>query len=129
MKDSGKEDEEEIRYYDLSITYDFYYLTPRLWVSGNQYGKPLTNEQIFEDIMIEYVNKTVTIEQHPHLGIKQASVHPCKHAKVMKNFVDTMIENDKKFGNLFNIKFLYLFNNKNKEFIRHCFYFLNLCLL
>ena len=104
MEQPDIEENEEIRYYDLSITYDFYYLTPRLWISGNFDGKPLTNEQIFEDIMSEYANKTVTMEDHPHLGIKQASVHPCKHAAVMKSFIDTIIENENKFGKINNNK-------------------------
>lgn len=43
--------------------------------------------------MSEYANKTVTIEENPFLGIKQASVHPCKHSAVMKYFIDTAAEN------------------------------------
>jgi ubiquitin-like-conjugating enzyme ATG3 len=40
--------------------------------------------------MADYANKTVTIENHPHLGIKEASIHPCNHAKVMKKIIDTV---------------------------------------
>lgn len=59
----------KVRYYDISITYDKYYYTPRLWLSGvKEDGQPLTNEEIFEDIMSEYINKTVTIESHPNIG-------------------------------------------------------------
>ena len=84
----------ETRYYDLTITYDSYYHTPRLWLSGNNEDNvPLSNDQIFEDIMSEYANKTVTIEENPFLGIKQASIHPCKHASVMKYFIETAKEN------------------------------------
>jgi ubiquitin-like-conjugating enzyme ATG3 len=51
------------------ITYDEYYHTPRLWLSGNDYeGKPLTSARIFEDIIAEYQNETVTEETHPFLG-------------------------------------------------------------
>jgi ubiquitin-like-conjugating enzyme ATG3 len=54
------------RYYDLSIVYDKYYCTPRLYLTGvDCEGQPLTNDQIFEDIMSTYLNKTVTIETHP----------------------------------------------------------------
>jgi ubiquitin-like-conjugating enzyme ATG3 len=61
--------EGKIRYYDISITYDLYYNTPRLWLGGNKYDStPLTNNEIFEDIMSDYINKTVTIEKHPNLG-------------------------------------------------------------
>lgn len=40
--------------------------------------------------MADYANKTVTYESHPHLGIKEASIHPCNHAKVMKKIIDTI---------------------------------------
>lgn len=43
--------------------------------------------------MADYAKKTVTMEQHPHLSIKQASIHPCNHAKVMKKIIDTILEN------------------------------------
>ena len=43
--------------------------------------------------MADYANKTVTIENHPHLGIKEASIHPCNHAKVMKKIIDTVQSN------------------------------------
>lgn len=34
----------------------------------------------------------MTIDPHPHLGIKHASVHPCKHAAVMKIIVANLVE-------------------------------------
>ena len=38
-------------------------------------------------------NKTATIEAHPHLGnIQCASIHPCRHAPIMKKFVDKLTE-------------------------------------
>lgn len=64
----------EKRYYDISITYDRYHHTPRLWLSGiKNDSTPLTNEEIFEDIMSDYAHKTVTIEEHPHLGTRKLS--------------------------------------------------------
>jgi ubiquitin-like-conjugating enzyme ATG3 len=34
----------------------------------------------------------VTIEDHPHiLAGKHASVHPCKHAAVMKKIIDVLL--------------------------------------
>jgi len=81
----------KLRTYDLSITYDFYYQTPRLWLVGyNEEGKVLSDSEVFEDVMADYAKKTVTIENHPHLGIKEASIHPCNHAKVMKKIIDTI---------------------------------------
>lgn len=53
---------------------------------------PLTVEQVFEDISGDHVGKTVTMEPFPHskAGTKMATVHPCKHASVMKVFIDRM---------------------------------------
>ncbi|XP_022693306.1 ubiquitin-like-conjugating enzyme ATG3 [Varroa jacobsoni] len=89
--------EEEIlatRTYDLNITYDNYYRTPRLWLTGyDEKMKPLTTEQIYEDISQDFVKKTVTVENHPHIeGVPQASVHPCRHAQAMKNLIQTVEE-------------------------------------
>ena len=53
----------------------------------------LTEQEVFEDVMADYANKTVTFENHPHMGVKQASIHPCNHAKVMKKIIDTIISN------------------------------------
>lgn len=33
----------------------------------------------------------VTIEDHPHLPGKHASVHPCKHGAVMKKIIDVLM--------------------------------------
>lgn len=43
-----------------------------------------------EDIVGDYKDKTVTIEDFPFFehSIKTASVHPCKHASVMKVLLD-----------------------------------------
>lgn len=38
----------KVRKYDLSITYDFYTQTPRLWLTGyNEDGNPLSQAEIF----------------------------------------------------------------------------------
>ncbi len=43
-----------------------------------------------EDIVGDYKDKTVTLEDFPFFNnnIKMASVHPCKHASVMKVLLD-----------------------------------------
>lgn len=47
----GPSDIVSTRTYDLYITYDKYYQTPRLWFVGfDEFCKPLTIEQMFEDI-------------------------------------------------------------------------------
>lgn len=73
------------RTYDLSITYDKYYRTPRVWLFGyDENFNPLSTEMIFEDISQDHAKKTVTMEAHPHMDLVLASVHPCRHAEVMK---------------------------------------------
>ena len=82
------------RIYDLSVTYDTYYQTPRLWLSGfDESVNPLSPEQMFEDIMEDYAYKTVTVERHPCLGTNQVSIHPCNHSKMLKHFIDILSEN------------------------------------
>ncbi len=77
------------RSYDISIVYDKYYQTPRVYLFGyDEHRAPLTPQQILEDISADHANKTVTFESHPHLNIEHASSHPCKHAAVMKKFVN-----------------------------------------
>uniref|UniRef100_A0A0E0IWG7 Autophagy-related protein 3 n=2 Tax=Oryza nivara TaxID=4536 RepID=A0A0E0IWG7_ORYNI len=81
------------RTYDVSITYDKYYQTPRVWLTGYDESRmPLKPEVVFEDISQDHARKTVTIEDHPHLSAgKHASVHPCKHAAVMKKIIDVLM--------------------------------------
>ncbi|KAJ2242224.1 E2-like enzyme [Coemansia sp. RSA 455] len=97
---SGSGDEDKIlrtRTYDISITYDKYYQTPRVWLFGyDEQGKPLTARQIFEDISEDHAKKTVTIETHPHLAVQQASIHPCKHAHVMKKIIERAVESGRR---------------------------------
>ena len=95
------------------ITYDKYYQTPRIWLLGYdeasgcvsyvkitcpsdtlgtmQNGTPLVPEQIFQDVTAEHAFKTVTIEAFPHsTSLQAASVHPCKHASVMRKLIERM---------------------------------------
>ncbi|XP_065056270.1 ubiquitin-like-conjugating enzyme ATG3 [Rhopilema esculentum] len=82
----------QTRTYDLNITYDKYYQTPRMWLFGyDENKKPLDMDQMCEDISQDHVNKTVTIENHPHLPPPpRASIHPCRHAEVMKKIIQTV---------------------------------------
>ncbi|XP_026471648.1 ubiquitin-like-conjugating enzyme ATG3 isoform X2 [Ctenocephalides felis] len=88
------------RTYDLHITYDKYYQTPRLWVVGyDENRKPLTVEQMYEDVSQDHAKKTVTMESHPNLsGPPMASVHPCRHAVVMKKIIQTVEEGGGELG-------------------------------
>jgi len=76
--------EDRVRSYDLSITWDKYYQTPRLWLFGyTESGQPLRDEDIYQDVLSEYVTKTVTVDAHPSTGVRTASIHPCQHARMM----------------------------------------------
>ena len=88
------------RTYDLNITYDKYYQTPRLWLFGYSENRtPLTVDQMYEDFSADHANKTITMETHPHLpGPPQASVHPCKHASTMKKLIDQIAEGGSELG-------------------------------
>ncbi|KAK5149240.1 E2-like enzyme, partial [Oleoguttula sp. CCFEE 6159] len=88
---SGEGSNAPKRTYTLYITYTPYYRTPRLYLSGyGQNNQPLAPELLFEDIVGDYKDKTVTLEDFPFTAppIKTASVHPCKHASVMKVLLD-----------------------------------------
>ncbi|CAB0007799.1 unnamed protein product [Nesidiocoris tenuis] len=99
---SPKEEAEIVktRTYDLLITYDKYYQTPRLWLTGyDENRKPLTVEQMYDDVSQDHAKKTVTMETHPHLpGPPMASVHPCRHAVVMKKIIETVLEGGGELG-------------------------------
>jgi ubiquitin-like-conjugating enzyme ATG3 len=81
-----------VRTYDCYITYDKFYQTPRLWLSGlSPSRQPLTKDDVFQDVAADYAQKTVTFEPFPHReNSYMASVHPCKHANVMKKVIERM---------------------------------------
>lgn len=80
-----------LRTYTLYITYTPYYRTPRLFLSGYASAStPLAPHLMLEDIVGDYKDKTVTLEDFPFFdsSVKMASVHPCRHASVMKALLD-----------------------------------------
>lgn len=80
------------RAYDVSITYDKYYQTPRVWLTGyDESRKLLDPELVLEDVSQDHARKTVTIEDHPHLHGKHASIHPCRHGAVIKKIIDVLM--------------------------------------
>jgi len=87
----------QTRTYDLNITYDNYYRTPRMWLCGyDENQRPLSVEQMYEDISQDHANKTVTFEAHPHIpGTQMASIHPCRHAEVMKKLINMVADSGK----------------------------------
>ncbi|RBR06316.1 uncharacterized protein FIESC28_11118 [Fusarium coffeatum] len=92
IRDSGADSKNSAhRTYTLYIMYSPYYRTPRLYLSGYlANGQPLPPTDMTEDIVGDYKDKTVTLEDFPFFAnnIKMASVHPCKHASVMKTLLD-----------------------------------------
>src|SRR6266849_8089651 len=63
------------------------------WLTSDttQNGTPLVPDQIFQDVTAEHAFKTVTIEAFPHsASLQAASVHPCKHASVMRKLIERM---------------------------------------
>ncbi|GIZ44676.1 hypothetical protein CKM354_000786700 [Cercospora kikuchii] len=87
----NKNGEDTLRTYTLYITYTPYYRTPRLYLQGyNSSLQPLQPLAMMEDIVGDYKDKTVTLEDFTFTDppIKTASVHPCKHASVMKVLLD-----------------------------------------
>lgn len=80
-----------LRTYTLYVTYTPYYRTPRLYLSGYvSQSEPLPPRAMMEDVVGDYKDKTVTLEDFPFFegGLKMASVHPCRHAAVMKVLLD-----------------------------------------
>lgn len=87
-------DDPNMRKYDITITYDNYHRTPRMWLNGfDNDNIQLDQNAMLEDIMGDYANKTVTFEEHHNLPQKWLSIHPCNHANAMKSIIDTIIDN------------------------------------
>ncbi|KAI9904367.1 hypothetical protein N3K66_000896 [Trichothecium roseum] len=88
---SGASQKSGQRTYTLYVMYSPYYRTPRLYLSGyTPQGQPLPPHSMMDDIVGDYKDKTVTLEDFPFFGnnVKMASIHPCKHAPVMKTLLD-----------------------------------------
>lgn len=81
------------RFYDLYIHYSTAYRVPRMYLIGyDSNGSPLSPEEMFEDISEDYRDKTVTIEKAPFLNdTTSVSIHPCRHAAVMKVLINRAI--------------------------------------
>lgn len=106
-----EEKEEDYRHYKMYIIYDEYYHTPRMFFSATQNGAPVTNNDIRLDIQREYLDKTLTMESFPFLeGVVMPTVHPCRHAAVLKTMSDSMSEGGHKieshFALLIFLKFI-----------------------
>lgn len=53
---------------------------------------------MLEDVSAEHADKTITVDAFPHVAtLKTASIHPCKHAHVMKILGDQIVANGSAF--------------------------------
>ncbi|KAB8075923.1 autophagocytosis associated protein [Aspergillus leporis] len=87
----GSSTTQPTRTYNLYIAYANFYRTPRLYLSGYlSPSEPLPPHLMMEDIVGDYKDKTVTLEDFPWFdgNVKMATVHPCRHASVMKTLLD-----------------------------------------
>ena len=76
------------RTYTITITYDNYYRTPRMWFLGYDInGSPLSYESMMDDLSNEHKKVTATMDSHPFYKLQWISIHPCKHAYMMKQFI------------------------------------------
>lgn len=79
------------RTYDIYITYDQYHQCPRVYLQGySENDIILTAQQMYEDISVDHLYKTVSLEMHPHLPIYTLYIHPCRHAELMKKFINIL---------------------------------------
>lgn len=85
---------ENYRYYKMYIVYDEYYHTPRMYFSATKHdGTPVSNDDIRQDIQREYLDKTLTMEKFPFIeNLVMPTVHPCRHAAVLKTMSQSMAE-------------------------------------
>ena len=89
---------EDRRTFEVSIVYDRYYRTPRVFLSGTNYeGKRLAPETVLSYVSPQHANKTITIELHPHLNELCVSIHPCMHPQTMKRFINDYLQRQEEF--------------------------------
>ena len=83
------------RTYEISVCYDNFYKTPRIFLRGflDTSGAPLPPIDMLDDVMQDHVQKTATLERHPHANSADIylSIHPCRHAEAMKRIIDSMV--------------------------------------
>lgn len=89
----GGDDTSKVRSYDLTVVYDQYYASPRVFLFGYGAGnQPLNKEQMMEDVYSENREKTVTVDPHPFLKTPCISIHPCRHAETMQRIMQRMAD-------------------------------------
>lgn len=95
---ADEEDEgpaEHFRLYDVTVVYDEYYSTPRVFLFGyseHDHSRPLTKDEMLEDVYSANREKTVTVDPHPYSRAPCISIHPCRHAETMQRILQRMEE-------------------------------------
>lgn len=86
----GTHPRRDSRTYNVYITYSTSYRVPKAYLSGfDANGAPLAPKLMFDDIVGDYKDKTVTIESAPfQANLTLISIHPCRHAGVMRMLLD-----------------------------------------
>ena len=85
--------ERKCRLYDVFVTYDQFYQSPRVYFLGyseTNHSQFLTREQMMEDVYATNREKTVTVDPHPFLKAPCISIHPCRHAETMKRTLENL---------------------------------------
>ena len=60
------------------------------------------DQSILDDFSIEHTNVSIKIETHPYYQLQCVSIHPCKHADVMKKLIKAYYCNRWEYFNLFS---------------------------
>jgi ubiquitin-like-conjugating enzyme ATG3 len=82
-----------LRFYNIVVSYDQFYCSPRMYLFGYKCGAqnvPLTKEEMMEDVYSANREKTATIDPHPFVKAPCISIHPCRHAEMMKRTLDRL---------------------------------------
>jgi ubiquitin-like-conjugating enzyme ATG3 len=85
--------ERKCRLYDVFVTYDQFYQTPRVFLIGyseKNHSQVLSKEEMMEDVYATNREKTVTMDPHPFLKAPCISIHPCRHAETMKRTLENL---------------------------------------
>lgn len=78
-----------LRLYDVTVVYDEYYASPRVYLFGyDSNSQPLSKQDMMEDVYADNREKTVTVDAHPYLKAPCISIHPCRHAETMRRIIE-----------------------------------------
>ncbi len=98
------------RTYTITITYDNYYRTPRMWFLGyDTNGSPLSYDSMMEDLSNDHKKVTATMDSHPFYELQWISIHPCKHAYMMKQFIQMELSHRQSAEQTLTVQFYFIY--------------------